>query len=102
MTARPRHVPFGSRAGRQKILFNPPSLLIRELLPDITVDEIALGLRETIFQFIVNKIPFLDPAALFAENLDGLAGAVERGLATPEHAAFVARLAAPRRDEEPR
>ena len=35
---------------------------------------------------------WLDPAALFADDLDGLIAALERGLATPEHAAFVARL----------
>ncbi len=38
---------------------------------------------------------WLDPAALFAGDLDGLIAALERGLATPEHAGFVARLAAP-------
>lgn len=38
---------------------------------------------------------WLDPAALFAEDLDGLIATLERGLATPEHAAFVARLAGP-------
>jgi hypothetical protein len=37
---------------------------------------------------------WLDPAALYAEDLDALIAALERGLATPEHAAFVARLAA--------
>jgi Uma2 family endonuclease len=36
---------------------------------------------------------WLDPVALFADDLDGLIAALERGLATPEHAAFVARLA---------
>jgi Uma2 family endonuclease len=36
---------------------------------------------------------WLDAAALFAGDLDGLIAALERGLATPEHAAFVARLA---------
>jgi hypothetical protein len=36
---------------------------------------------------------WLDAAALFANNLDGLMAGLERGLATPEHAAFVARLA---------
>ena len=35
---------------------------------------------------------WLDPAALFAGDLDGLIAALDRGLATPEHAAFVARL----------
>ena len=40
---------------------------------------------------------WLDPRALFAGDLDGLIAALDRGLATPEHAAFVARLAAPRR-----
>jgi Uma2 family endonuclease len=36
---------------------------------------------------------WLDPAALFAGDLGGLIAALERGLATPEHAEFVARLA---------
>jgi Uma2 family endonuclease len=39
---------------------------------------------------------WLDPAALFADDLDALAAAVDRGKATPEHAAFVAGLAARR------
>jgi Uma2 family endonuclease len=37
---------------------------------------------------------WLDPRALFAEDLNGLIAALERGLATPEHGAFVAGLAA--------
>lgn len=37
---------------------------------------------------------WLDPGALFAEDTDSLMAALERGLATPEHAAFVERLAA--------
>ena len=36
---------------------------------------------------------WLDPAALFARDLQSLAVTLDRGLATPEHAAFVARLA---------
>lgn len=40
---------------------------------------------------------WLDPRALFAHDLDGLSATLEQGLATPEHAAFVARLAAARR-----
>lgn len=39
---------------------------------------------------------WLDAKALFAEDLDGLIAALERGLATPEHARFVAELAARR------
>ncbi|GAC1320572.1 MAG: hypothetical protein NVSMB14_16530 [Isosphaeraceae bacterium] len=35
---------------------------------------------------------WLDPAALFASDGRGLIATLERGLATPEHAAFVARL----------
>ena len=42
---------------------------------------------------------WLDPQALFAEDLDGLITTLDLGLATPEHAGFVARLAqAGRRD----
>ena len=37
---------------------------------------------------------WLDPKALFAEDLDRLIEVLEQGLATPEHAAFVAKLAA--------
>jgi Uma2 family endonuclease len=37
---------------------------------------------------------WLDPVAFFADDLDTLIAVLERGLATPEHAAFVARLAA--------
>jgi Uma2 family endonuclease len=39
---------------------------------------------------------WLDPRALFADDLDALAAAVDRGKATPEHAAFAAALAARR------
>ena len=35
---------------------------------------------------------WLDPVALFAEDLAGLVAAVDLGAATPEHADFVARL----------
>jgi Uma2 family endonuclease len=36
---------------------------------------------------------WLDPGALFADDLDRLIAVLEQGLATGEHAAFVARLA---------
>ena len=36
---------------------------------------------------------WLDPAALLTGDLEGIIAALGRGLATPEHAAFVARLA---------
>jgi Uma2 family endonuclease len=36
---------------------------------------------------------WLDPAALLANDLDGLLTTLDRGLASPEHAEFVARLA---------
>src|SRR5207248_180925 len=35
---------------------------------------------------------WLDPEALYAEDLDRLIEVLEQGLATPQHAAFVARL----------
>jgi Uma2 family endonuclease len=35
---------------------------------------------------------WLDPAAFFADDVERLIATLERGLATPEHAAFVARL----------
>jgi Uma2 family endonuclease len=37
---------------------------------------------------------WLDPAALLRKDLTGVLAALDRGLATPEHAEFVARLAA--------
>jgi Uma2 family endonuclease len=37
---------------------------------------------------------WLDPAALLRGDLDGVIAALDRGLASPEHADFVARLAA--------
>lgn len=37
---------------------------------------------------------WLDPKALFAGDLNGLVAPLERGIATPEHATFVARLVA--------
>jgi Uma2 family endonuclease len=43
---------------------------------------------------------WLDPQALYADDLDRLAEIVEQGLATPQHAAFVAQLAEAR--ERPR
>ena len=36
---------------------------------------------------------WLDPAALLRKDLAGVLAVLDRGLATPEHAAFVARLA---------
>jgi Uma2 family endonuclease len=39
---------------------------------------------------------WLDPRALLTDDLDGVLAALERGLASPEHTAFVARLAAAR------
>lgn len=42
---------------------------------------------------------WLDAEALLAGDVDALLTAVERGRATPEHAAFVARLAAARRGD---
>jgi Uma2 family endonuclease len=40
---------------------------------------------------------WLDPRALFARDMDGLIAVLERGLATPEHAAFADRLRNPPR-----
>jgi len=40
---------------------------------------------------------WLDPKALYAQDLDRLIEVLEQGLATPEHAAFAARLARARR-----
>jgi hypothetical protein len=37
---------------------------------------------------------WLDPAALLRRDLAGLLAVLERGLASPEHAEFVAKLAA--------
>jgi Uma2 family endonuclease len=46
-----------------------------------------------IFRSLVFPGLWLDAAALFLGDLDGLIGTLDRGLATPEHAAFAARLA---------
>jgi Uma2 family endonuclease len=43
---------------------------------------------------------WLDATALFAADLDTLIAALDRGLATPEHAAFAARLEAAGRDDQ--
>ncbi|MFI5461274.1 MAG: Uma2 family endonuclease [Isosphaerales bacterium] len=45
---------------------------------------------------------WLDPKALYAEDLDRLIQVLEQGLATREHAAFVARLAAAWAGRKPR
>ena len=41
---------------------------------------------------------WLDPVALVGDDLNGLIATLERGLATPEHAAFVDQLNSRRRD----
>jgi len=45
---------------------------------------------------------WLDPEALYSEDLDRLIQVLEQGLATPEHAAFVARLAKAGAGRKPR
>ncbi len=50
-----------------------------------------------LFRSIVFPGLWLDPQALFAENRGRLREIVDRGVATPEHAAFVARLAEARK-----
>jgi hypothetical protein len=45
---------------------------------------------------------WLDADALFAEDLDRLTAVLEQGTATPEHAAFAARLIAAGANERPR
>jgi Uma2 family endonuclease len=44
---------------------------------------------------------WLDPGALLNEDLDRLSEVLEQGLATPEHADFVAKLAAAREKRKP-
>jgi hypothetical protein len=44
---------------------------------------------------------WLDPAALLRRDLAGVLAALDRGLATPEHADFVARLAAAKAEQGP-
>ena len=44
---------------------------------------------------------WLDPDALLNEDLDRLSEVLEQGLATPEHADFVAKLAAARKGRKP-
>jgi Uma2 family endonuclease len=45
---------------------------------------------------------WLDPEALYAQDLDRLIEVLNQGLATPEHAAFVAKLAAAGAGRKPR
>ena len=56
--------------------------------------------EDGIFRSTVYPGLWLDPQALYADDLDRLAEIVEQGLATPQHAAFVAQLAEAR--ERPR
>jgi Uma2 family endonuclease len=49
-----------------------------------------------VFRSVVFPGLWLDSRAFFAEDTDALMATLERGLATPEHVAFVARLAAAR------
>ena len=62
---------------------------------------VAMGcLTHYFFAFSVGGLLvwlWLDPGALFAQDWNGLFAALDRGLASPEHAEFVARLAARRR-----
>ena len=46
-----------------------------------------------LYRLRFHRIDSPDPRALLADDLKGLLEALDRGLATPEHAAFVARLA---------
>lgn len=48
-----------------------------------------------LFRSLVFPGLWLDPAAVFTEDLDAIATAVARGIARPEHAEFVARLGGP-------
>ncbi len=50
--------------------------------------------RDGIYRSKVFPCPWLDPAALFARDLDLLIEVLEQGLASPEHGKFVAKLAA--------
>jgi hypothetical protein len=52
--------------------------------------------QDGLYRSVVFPGLWLDPRALVADDLAGVLAALERGLATPEHAAFVARLAAAR------
>jgi Uma2 family endonuclease len=53
-----------------------------------------------IYRSIIFPGLWLDPNALFQQNLRRLRAVVDLGVATPEHADFVARLAAVRADEK--
>ena len=56
-------------------------------------EQIDPGTDELLYSKVFPGL-WLDPRALFAKNRRGLIAALDRGLATPEHAAFVARLEA--------
>ena len=62
--------------------------LIREPLP-----------ADGLFQSEVFPGLWLDPAALRSRDFRGMMATLDRGIATPEHAAFAARLAAARRGD---
>jgi Uma2 family endonuclease len=60
-------------------------------------EELAAG-TDGVYRSEVFPGLWLDPEALFAEDLDGLIQALDRGLATPEHAAFVEELVSRERE----
>lgn len=61
----------------------------RELTPD----------SDGVYRIKTFPALWIDPAALFDRDVRRLLATLDAGLATPEHAAFVARLAAARRPE---
>ena len=81
------------RAGVREYLF--VGLDPREIrwfaLRDARLVDLAPG-PDGVFRSEVFPGLWLDPAAYFAEDLDALTATLERGLASPEHVAFVMRL----------
>jgi Uma2 family endonuclease len=68
-----------------------PNEILWFILRDSRFERLAPG-EDAYYRSEVFPGLWLDPAALFNEDLAGLVAGVDRGAATPEHAEFVARL----------
>jgi Uma2 family endonuclease len=72
-----------------------PDEVIWHVLRDGQLVIVALG-QDGLYRSEVFPGLWLDPVALVTDNLDALIAGLDLGLNSPEHAAFVARLAAAR------
>jgi Uma2 family endonuclease len=85
------------RAGVQEYVVRAldPDEVIWHVLREGRLEAIAPG-TDGLYRSEVFPGLWLDPQALLANDLGGLMAALERGLASPEHAEFVAKLSAAR------